>query len=85
LKPMTITLIVLNIIWIWNDFLMPLVILNNAADWTLPLMQYVFESQYAADYNLAFASYLMVLAPVIAVYLFLQRHIIGGVSDGAVK
>ncbi|SDO05485.1 carbohydrate ABC transporter permease [Alkalicoccus daliensis] len=85
LKPMTVTLIVLNIIWIWNDFLMPLVILSSADDWTLPLMQYVFESQYAANYNLAFASYLMVLTPVIIVYLFLQRHIIGGVSDGAVK
>ncbi|WP_416147501.1 carbohydrate ABC transporter permease [Salipaludibacillus sp. HK11] len=85
LKPMTVTLIVLNIIWIWNDFLMPLVILSDSSDWTLPLMQYVFESQYAANYNLAFASYLMVLAPVIVVYLFLQKHIIGGVSDGAVK
>ncbi|RNA69759.1 carbohydrate ABC transporter permease [Alteribacter keqinensis] len=85
LKPMTVTLLVLNIIWIWNDFLMPLVILQRSSDWTLPLMQYVFESQYAANYNLAFASYLMVLLPVIIIYLFLQRHIIGGVSDGAVK
>ncbi|WP_332634455.1 carbohydrate ABC transporter permease [Halalkalibacter flavus] len=85
LKPMTVTVAILNIIWIWNDFLMPLVVLNNSSDWTLPLMQYVFESQYSANYNLAFASYLMVLMPVIVVYLFLQRHIIGGVSDGAVK
>ncbi|WP_082394157.1 carbohydrate ABC transporter permease [Bacillus sp. JCM 19034] len=85
LKPMTVTIAILNIIWIWNDFLMPLVVLNDSSDWTLPLMQYVFESQYSANYNLAFASYLMVLLPVIIVYLFLQRHIIGGVSEGAVK
>ncbi|SDH98993.1 carbohydrate ABC transporter permease [Alteribacillus bidgolensis] len=85
LKPMTITLVVLNLIWIWNDFLMPLVILQDSSEWTLPLMQYVFESQYTANFNLAFASYLMVLLPVILIYLFLQKHIIGGVSDGAVK
>lgn len=85
LKPMIITVTILNIIWIWNDFLMPLVVLTDSNDWTLPLMQYVFESKYSANYNLAFASYIMVLIPVIVVYLFLQRHIIGGVSDGAVK
>jgi raffinose/stachyose/melibiose transport system permease protein len=85
LKPMIVTVTILNIIWIWNDFLMPLIILSDANDWTLPLMQYVFESQYSANYNLAFASYIMVLLPVIVLYLFLQRHIIGGVSEGAVK
>lgn len=60
IKPILATIFVLNALWVWNDFQMPLLILNQSQDmWTLPLFQYNFKSQYSFDYNLAFASYLI--------------------------
>lgn len=85
LSPMNATVGILTALWAWNDFLLPLVILPRQADRTLPLVQYVFQSQFATNYNLAFASYLMALLPMLITYLFLQRHIISGVTQGAIK
>ncbi len=85
-KPMTVTIIILNTLWIWNDFLLPLLILNKSADmWTLPLYQYNFKSAYTFDYNLAFASFLFSIVPMIVLYIVLQRNIIEGLTAGAVK
>lgn len=86
LKPMTSTVIVLNALWIWNDFQMPLMILNKLPDtWTLPLFQYNFKSQYSFDYNMAFASYLIAMVPVLIAYICAQKHIVEGLTAGAVK
>lgn len=86
LKPMTSTVIVLNALWIWNDFQMPLMILNKLPDtWTLPLFQYNFKSQYSFDYNMAFASYLIAMIPVLIAYICAQKHIVEGLTAGAVK
>ena len=68
-----------------NDFLLPLVILSDESQHTLPLTQYVFQGQFTSDYNLGFASYLMAMTPMVLFYLFAQKWIIGGVSRGAVK
>lgn len=64
---------------------MPLVLLSNPKDQTLQLAQYVFQGQFSTNYNLAFASYVLVLAPVLLMYIFFQRYIISGVVSGAVK
>lgn len=86
IKPMVATILVLNILWIWNDFQMPLLILNQSQEmWTLPLFQYNFKSQYTFDYNLAFASYLIAMIPVMIAYVSGQKHIISGLTQGAVK
>lgn len=86
LKPMTSTVIVLNALWIWNDFQMPLMILNKLPDtWTLLLFQYNFKSQYSFDYNMAFASYLIAMIPVLIAYICAQKHIVEGLTAGAVK
>lgn len=78
--------IILNTLWIWNDFLLPLLILNKSADmWTLPLYQYNFKSAYTFDYNLAFASFLFSIVPMIILYIALQKNIIEGLTAGAVK
>ena len=70
IKPMTMTILVLNVLWVWNDFQMPLIILNqDSSTWTLPLFQYNFKSQYTYDYNMAFASYLIAM-----VYLRPEIH-----------
>lgn len=85
LKPMTATVAILSVMWTWNDFLMPLVLLSDAKYHTLQLAQYVFQGQFNTQYNLAFASYLLVLLPVLVFYLICQKWIISGVITGAVK
>jgi raffinose/stachyose/melibiose transport system permease protein len=85
LKPTTATVAILSFMWTWNDFTMPLVLLSDANQQTLQLAQYVFKSQFSVDYNLAFASYILVLAPVLVVYVFCQKWIMSGVVAGAVK
>ena len=56
-----------------------------AGMWTLPLFQYNFKSQYTFDYNLAFASYLVAMLPVIIAYICAQKYIVAGLTQGAVK
>lgn len=85
LKPMTATVAILSFMWTWNDFTMPLVLLSDTKQQTLQLAQYVFNRQFSVEYNLAFASYLLVLLPVLAVYLFCQKWVMNGVMAGAVK
>ena len=85
LKPMTATVAILSVMWTWNDFLMPLVLLSDSKYQTLQLAQYVFQGQFNTQYNLAFASYLLVLLPVLIFYIICQKWIIDGVVTGAVK
>lgn len=83
--PVNVTVGILTGLAAWNDFLLPLVILTNPKDATLPLVQYVFQSQFTTNYNLAFSSYLLAILPMIVVYLFFQKKIIGGVMAGSIK
>ena len=85
MKPMHATVAILSFMWTWNDFLMPLVLLSDQKYQTLQLSQYVFQGQFNTQYNLAFASYLLVLIPVLIVYVLCQKQIIAGVTTGAVK
>ncbi len=86
LKPMIATMIVIDGLWIWNDFLLPLLVLNkNHLQWTLPLFQFQFKNQYTFDFNLAFASFLLSMAPMIILYIFMQKYIISGITKGAIK
>lgn len=85
LKPIHATVAILSFMWTWNDFLMPLIFLSNPDQQTLQLSQYIFQGQFSTQYNLAFASYLMVILPVLLIYIFCQKWIIAGVTDGAVK
>lgn len=85
MKPINATVTILTVLWTWNDFLMPLVLLSKPEQLTLQLSQYVFRTQFSTNYNLAFASYIMVLLPVLLVYLFGQKWIISGVTRGAIK
>lgn len=85
-KPMTATVVILDTLWIWNDFLLPLLILNKTpANYTLPLYQYNFKSAAGSDYNLQFASFMFSIVPMIIAYVILQKNIIEGMTAGAVK
>ncbi|WP_180247388.1 carbohydrate ABC transporter permease [Bacillus sp. AFS031507] len=85
LTPINATVGILTCLWAWNDFMLPLIILNDPADATLPLVQYIFQSEFGTDFNLAFASYLLALSPMVIVYILAQKWIIGGVVKGAIK
>ncbi len=84
LRPTTATIVILNALWIWNDYLLPsLVLFIN--DRTLPLSTYSFYGQYTSDYGVAMAGLILSITPVIVFYLFMQRNILKGIAEGAVK
>ena len=85
LAPINATVGILTCLWVWNDFLMPLIILGEPEMATLPLIQFVFQNQYDTNYALAFSSYLMAMSPLLIVYVVAQRWIISGITRGAVK
>lgn len=86
LKPMHATTLIINALWFWNDFMLPLLILNkNAEMWTLPLFQYNYTGQYFNDYGPSFASYVVGIITITIIYLIFQKNIISGMSNGAIK
>lgn len=85
MKPMHATVAVLTALATWNDVMMPLVILSGTGHNTLPLAQLTFQTQFGTNYNLAFASYLLALIPILVFYLVCQKQVLNGVVNGAVK
>ena len=86
LKPTLISVGVLEIMWVWNDYLLPSLVLSNNRDaFTLPLSTYTFYGAYLTDYGAIMAALCLTALPVIVLYLFLQKQIISGVISGAVK
>ena len=86
LKPVTVTVIVLDVMWIWNDFLLPLLMVNsNNQTKTLVLAAYTFVGQMNTKWNYALTAMVLTVVPSIIVFILLQKHIVEGVVAGAVK
>jgi raffinose/stachyose/melibiose transport system permease protein len=85
LKPITSTLIILDLLWIWNDYLLPSLVLVKEKQRTLPLSTFYFFGTYSSEFGLAMAALVMSILPIIILYLVLQKQIIGGVVEGAIK
>ena len=85
MKPMHATVAVLTALGTWNDVMTPLVIMSGSGINTLPLAQLTFQTQFGTNYNLAFASYLLALLPILIFYIICQKQILNGVVNGAVK
>lgn len=85
MKPMHATVAILTALGTWNDVMMPLVIMSGTGENTLPLAQLNFQTQFGTNYNLAFASYLLALIPILIFYVICQKQILSGVANGAVK
>ena len=85
LAPMSATVGIFAFLYAWNDFMMPSLIISDASLQTLPVRQNLFQTQFSSNYNVAFASYLMAMAPAIIAYLFAQRWVMSGVTQGAIK
>lgn len=85
LKPITMTVTILNVIWIWNDYLLPSLTLTSTAKKTIPLAMALFFGQYNIEWNMSMAALTFSIVPVIIFYLAAQKYIIKGVAAGAVK
>lgn len=85
LKPMMMTIIVLNALAIWNDYLLPSLILQKPELRTIPLATYSFFGQYTKQWDMALPALAIGILPIIAFYLLLQRYIVEGIAAGSVK
>ncbi len=86
LRPITATVAILNILWIWNDFLLPLLMISDSDNYTILLSINMLFGQYNNnDWTAILASLILSMLPVVTLYLLLQKHIVKGISDGAIK
>jgi raffinose/stachyose/melibiose transport system permease protein len=84
MRPITATVAIINALWIWNDFLLPRLVLTQETQ-TLPLSTYLFYGQYSIEYGQAMAGLALAVLPILAFYLVLQKQFISGIAAGAVK
>lgn len=85
LKPTTVTVAILDVIWIWNDYLLPSLAISDKAKRTIPLSTASFFGQFTIEWNLAMAGLTLTIIPVIIFYMSAQKYIVKGVAAGAVK
>jgi raffinose/stachyose/melibiose transport system permease protein len=85
LRSITITVAIINIMWIWNDFLLPQLVINRPEWQTLPLRTFLFFGQFSKRWDLATAALILGMVPIIIFYLFGQKYIVRGVTEGALK
>jgi raffinose/stachyose/melibiose transport system permease protein len=82
LRPITGTVLILNAVFIWNDFFTPLLYLGGSDRETIPVRIFSFVGQYVSDYGLVFAGLVLAALPILAIFLVLQKYVIKGFSSG---
>ncbi|WEG12207.1 carbohydrate ABC transporter permease [Pullulanibacillus sp. KACC 23026] len=85
LKPITATVIILNVIGIWNDYLLPSLVLSSENLRTIPLSTFFFFGEFTIQWNLAMAGLVLTIIPVVIFYVLSQKYIIKGIGEGAIK
>lgn len=85
LAPTSMTIAILNVLWIWNDYLLPSLILTGEKSFTMPIKMKVFNGTYMNNWELLVPAILLTVLPILIVYLFGQRFIIKGLMQGAIK
>ena len=86
LTPISVTVVILNSIWIWNDFLLPLLVLGSGNNvQTLPLAVASFVGSFVRRWDMILTANIMAMVPIVILFLILQKHIIKGMVDGAIK
>lgn len=85
LKPITVTIAILNVLWIWNDYLLPSLVLNNENVYTMPVQMKVFSGTYMNNWELLIPAILFTVIPILIMYMLGQRSIINGVMQGSIK
>lgn len=85
MKPIFITNLIVTAIGVWNNFMIPLFYLGSSKKQPIPLMVYSFYGRFARNWNYVFAMLVITIAPIVILYLFLQKYIVEGMTGGAVK
>jgi len=85
LKPVTVTVCITNVLWIWNDFLLPLIALSNNEKYTLLLSTNTLFGQYSSDWGAILSALILAAIPVIVFYVIFQKSILKGIAEGATK
>lgn len=85
LQPITVTVAILNVMWIWNDFLLPQLVINRPQWQTIPLKMFYFFGQYSKKWHLALAGLVIAMVPIILFYFFMQKQIVKGITQGSIK
>lgn len=85
LKPITTTIIIFEVMWVWNDFLYPYLFLSSNKSFTLVMQVYKGVGQFNNDWAMMLATMVVVLIPVVIFYLIMQKNIVAGITSGAVK
>ncbi|MEX2443609.1 MAG: carbohydrate ABC transporter permease [Alkalispirochaeta sp.] len=86
LAPITVTVTVLNTLWMWNDFLLPLLMLTDSDTYTVLLSTNMLFGQYNNnDWSAILATLVLAMLPMVMLYMFLQKYITEGIAEGALK
>lgn len=85
LAPTSTTIAILNVMWIWNDYLLPSLILNKENLYTMPIKMKVFNGTYMNNWQLLLPALLITLIPILLAYFIAQKYIIEGVMQGSIK
>ncbi len=85
LKPITATICITNVLWIWNDFLLPLITISNNKKYSLLLSTNTLFGQYSSDWSAILSALILSAIPVIIFYAIFQKQILKGITEGAVK
>lgn len=85
LKPITVTVVILNSLWIWNDFLLPSLVLQDPELRTIPLATFFFFGQYTKQWDLALATLVISIIPLLIFFFAMQKHIVKGITSGSIK
>ena len=85
LKPVTTTIVIFDVMWIWNDFMMPYLFISSSDKFTLIMEVYKGVGQFSNNWTVMLCTMVIVLLPIAVFYIAMQRHIIEGITSGAVK
>ncbi|MDQ8735584.1 carbohydrate ABC transporter permease [Paenibacillus sp. LHD-38] len=85
LLPITATVAILNALWMWNDFLLPLLMLTDSKYYTLLISTNMLFGEYNNDWSAILSSLVLTMLPIIVLYLLLQKYILSGIAEGAIK
>ncbi len=85
LGPTSTTIAILNIMWIWNDYLLPSLVLNKQSDYTMPIQMKVFNGTYMNNWELLIPALLLTILPILVVYFISQKRVVEGVMSGSIK
>jgi len=85
LKPITVTVTITNIVWIWNNFLLPLILISDSRQHTLLLSTSTLFGQYSNDWTAILSALVLTAIPIIIFYAFFQKTVIQGIGEGAIR